>query len=349
MSPTGMTTSAAGDLAAEALRLVQVAPTQSLRLAREAVRAARDDHDPAAEAVAERALGLAWTYVGDLDEAIPRLRNSVALGRRARSTVLVAEARMSLAFVLCRRGQFGRALREAEAALVDVDGVVRARALVQLAVVHYYLGRSDDALAGYRRALPVLRQAGDIEWIQRALANRAIVHTFRHAYAAAEADLQEAARLCDDAGLALAAGIAQENLGFVHARRGDVPAALRHLDDAERRYRALGAQIGALLTDRSELLLSVGLSYEARIAAEQAVAELTRDHRQVALPEARLLLARAAALDGDPERALDQAGRAVRAFDRQKRTAWAALARLQLLTARLAGGGSAPVRPSHAA
>ncbi|MGH3941675.1 MAG: CHAT domain-containing protein [Pseudonocardiaceae bacterium] len=343
------TVSATGDRAAEALRLVQVAPTQSLRLAREAVRAARDERDPAAEAVAERALGLAWTYVGDLDEAIPHLRSSVALGRRARVAVLVAEARMSLAFVLCRRGQFGRALREAEASLVDVDGVVRARALVQRAVVHYFLGRSDEALAGYRRALPALRQAGDVEWIQRTLANRAIVHILRHAYPSAEADLQAAARLCDAAGLALSAGIVAENLAFLHVRRGDVPAALHYLDDAERRYRALGGQLGSLLTDRSELLLSVGLPYEARIAAEEAVAELTRDHRQVALAEARLLLARAAALDGDPERALDQAGRAVRAFDRQKRSAWAALARLQLLMARLHGNGLTSVRPSDAA
>ncbi|MGH4015196.1 MAG: CHAT domain-containing protein, partial [Pseudonocardiaceae bacterium] len=345
---TGRTTSAASEAAYEALRLVQVAPAQSLHIAGDAVSAARAHRDPAAEAVAERALGLAYTYVGDLDEAISHLRSSVARGRRARTAVLVAEARMSLAFVLGRRGHLRRALREIEAALADLDGVARARALVQRAAIHQQLGRSDEALAGYRRALPALRQAGDLEWVQRALANRAIVHTFRHAYPAAEADLQEAARICDQLGLTLAAGFAQENLAFVHVRRGDVPAALRHLDAAEQHYRALGSQTGSLLTDRSELLLSVGLIYEARVAAEQAVGELTRDHRHVALPEAHLLLARAAALDGDPQRALDQAGRAVRAFERQQRSAWAALARLQLLTARLAEG-SRPVRPSHAA
>ena len=340
--------SAASELAYEALRLVQIAPAQSLRLAREAVCAAQARHDLTAQAVAERALGLAWTYVGDLDEAIPHLRNSVAQSRRAGAPILVAEARMSLAFVLGRRGHVRRALREVEAALAGADGVVRARVLVQRAAIHQQLGRPDEALAGYRRALPALRQAGDIEWVQRALANRAVVHTFRHAYTAAKADLHEAARLCDEAGLALSAGFVQENLAFVHARCGDVPAALRHLDEAERYYRALGAQTGSLFIDRSELLLSVGLTYEARITAEQAVAELSRDHRQVALPEAHLLLARAAALDGDPQRALDQASRAVRAFDRQQRSAWAALARLQLLTARLADG-SRPVRPSHPA
>ncbi|MGH3991911.1 MAG: tetratricopeptide repeat protein, partial [Pseudonocardiaceae bacterium] len=221
---TGRTTSAASEAAYEALRLVQVAPAQSLHIAGDAVSAARAHRDPAAEAVAERALGLAYTYVGDLDEAISHLRSSVARGRRARTAVLVAEARMSLAFVLGRRGHLRRALREIEAALADLDGVARARALVQRAAIHQQLGRSDEALAGYRRALPALRQAGDLEWVQRALANRAIVHTFRHAYPAAEADLQEAARICDQLGLTLAAGFAQENLAFVHVRRGDVPA-----------------------------------------------------------------------------------------------------------------------------
>ncbi len=344
----GRMTSAVSESADEALRLVQVAPAQAMHLAGEVVSAARAHRDPDAEAVAERALGLAYTYVGDLDEAISHLRSSVALGRRARAVVLVAEARMSLAFALGRRGHLRRALREIEAALADLDGVARARALVQRAVIHHQLGRADEALAGYRRALPMLRQAGDLEWVQRALANRAIEHVFRHAYSAAEADLQEAARICDRLGLALSAGFVQENLAFVNARRGDVPSALRHLDAAERHYRALGSQTGALLTDRSELLLSVGLIYEARIAAEQAVAELTRDHRRIALPEAHLLLARAAALDDDPERALDQAGRAVRAFTRQRRSAWAALARLHLLRARLAAG-SRPVRPSQVA
>ncbi|MGH4025895.1 MAG: CHAT domain-containing protein, partial [Pseudonocardiaceae bacterium] len=338
--------SAGSESAYEALRLVQVAPAQSLRLAREAAGVARTRRDPATESVAERALGLAYTYVGDLDEAIAHLRASVTLGRRARVVVLVAEARMSLAFALGRRGHLRRALREIDAALADLDGVARARALVQRAVIHHQLGRADEAVAGYRRALPVLRQAGDLEWVQRVLANRAIEYVFRHAYVAAETDLQEAARICDQLGLALSAGIVQENLAFVNIRRGDVPAALRYFDSAERHYRALGAQTGSLLTDRSELLLSVGLIYEARVAAEQAVAELTRDHRAVALPEAHLLLARAAALDGDPERALDQAGRAARTFTRQRRSAWAALARLQLLTAHLATGTPA-VRPAQ--
>ncbi|MGH3909293.1 MAG: CHAT domain-containing protein, partial [Pseudonocardiaceae bacterium] len=126
----------------EALRLVQVAPAQAMRLAGEVVSAARAHRDPDAEAVAERALGLAYTYVGDLDEAISHLRSSVALGRRARAVVLVAEARMSLAFALGRRGHLRRALREIEAALADLDGVARARALVQRAVIHHQLGRA---------------------------------------------------------------------------------------------------------------------------------------------------------------------------------------------------------------
>ncbi len=71
-----------------------------------------------------------------------------------------------------------------------------------------------------------------------------------------------------------------------------------------------------------------------------------RGHLRRALREIEAALA--AALDGDPKRALDQAGRAVRAFIRQRRSAWAALARLQLLKVRITAG-SRPVRPSEAA
>ena len=335
--------------AREALRLVQVAPVRSLALAREAATAAHAHGDAAAASVADRAQGLAWTYVGDLDEALVHLRSAVEQGRRAGSAVLVAEARMSLAFALGRRGQHRGALREIETALADLDGVAHARGLVQRAAIHQQLGRFAEALAGYRRALPALRRAADGEWAQRALANRAVLHAFRHAYAAAEADLREAAALCEALGLRLSAAIVAENLGFVHARRGQVPAALRQLDLAERHYRALGANTGSLLVDRAELLLSVGLAGEARADAEQAVTELVRDHRDVALPEARLLLARAATLDGDPAHAVEQGTLAADDFDRQGRTAWGALARVRLLAARLCLGGPAGVPSSAAA
>ena len=71
-------------------------------------------------------------------------------------------------------------------------------------------------------------------------------------------------------------------------------------------------------------------------AAEEAVAEFEQQRRKTGLPEARLLLAQAAILDGKASRGLQQARTAVLEFGRQQRPRWAALARFTVLRARLA-------------
>jgi tetratricopeptide (TPR) repeat protein len=325
------------DRAIEALRLAEADPRRSVPLATSVLRGARSRGDFATASVAARALGLAALHLQDPDAAMRQLRSAAALGQRAGSADLTAEARMRLAFVLNVRGRPGRAIREIDAVLRDLDGAPRARAQAQRAAIMHQLGRLDEALAGYRTALPALRQAGDDVWVKRVLSNRGVLHGQRHEFAAAQADLTEAEVLCRrlDQGLTLA--FIQQNLGWVCSRRGDIPKALDYLDQAEQRLRSLHSQLGWVLTDRSELLLSVGLTTEARQAAEQAVLAFERERREIALPEIRLLLARAASLAGDSAGALAQSRRAAREFTRQQRPQWAVLARFAVLTARLAG------------
>jgi tetratricopeptide (TPR) repeat protein len=200
------------------------------------------------------------------------------------------------------------------------------------------LGRNDEALSYYQRAIPGLRRAADHLWLQRALFNRGVLHGYRHEFAAAEADLREAERVCLSLGLGLSLGFVQQNLGWVRAIRGDVPSALTYFDQAEHRLGSMGAGIGEVLTDRSQLLLSASLVSEAREAAEQAVQLFERDRRQLMLPEVRLLLAQAASLDGQSTEAVDQGRRAVREFTAQQRPEWASLARFVLLMARRGAG-----------
>lgn len=321
--------------AREALRLVQIEPARAAELATLSSQLARQQGNCATAAVAERARGLAALHLADLDTAVRHLRTAVALARRAGSSELAAEARMTLAFALNRRGKPTHALAEIDAALGDLGTLARARARVQRAAIQQQLGRLDDALAGYRAALPVLRRAADGEWEQRVLLNRGLLHAFRHNYAAATKDLCAAERLCASLDLRLPAAFVQENLGFVASRLGDIPTALHHFDAAARRYRALNAPIGSLLVERSELLLSVRLVAEAREAAQQAVAEFERTKRGLTTPEARLLLARTAVLDAEPGLALREARQAVREFQRQNRPEWVALARLAVVTARI--------------
>ena len=122
-----------------------------------------------------------------------------------------------------------------------------------------------------------------------------------------------------------------------------MPAALESLGEAERRLEFLGAPVGTVLVDRSELLLSLRLVAEARDNAVRAIAEFERLRREISLPQAQLLLAEANLLDGDPAGALDAAGAATRAFARQRRREWVALARYTALRCRLAAPNAVPV------
>jgi tetratricopeptide (TPR) repeat protein len=329
-------TGTAQDAATEALELAEADPAKSMVLAHRAARQARTDRDLVTLSLAERALGLAAMQLEDPGAALSHLRAAIRLGNQAGSAQLAAEARMRLAFALNVRGRGRQALREIEASLLALTGTARAQAQAQRAAILIQLGRIDEALPDCDAALAALRPAGEHVWVQRVLYNRAVLYGYRQQFAAAEADLHEAAGLCRMLRLDLSLGFVHQNLGWIAGLRGDVPTALNYLDLAEQCFRAHGAPVGELLTDRSQLLLSVRLIPEARQAAAAAVAEFELQGRQVGLPEARLLLAQAAILDGQPDDGLKQARAALREFDRQDRARWVTLARWVVLRARLA-------------
>ncbi|MBO3749180.1 CHAT domain-containing protein [Streptosporangiaceae bacterium NEAU-GS5] len=324
---------AAPDPAGELLRMAEADPARLRGMAAPYSSGA----DPALASVAERALGVAAIHLDDLGTAAAHLRNAMRLARRAGDPALAAEARIRLAFVSSLRGRPQQAIAEIDLALPDLHGIARARADVQRAAVFNHLGRHDDTVASSRLPISTLRRTGDGLWLQRALSNRAVAYGHRMEYAAAEADLREAESICLSLDLDLSLAVVQLNLGWVRSRRGDVPAALGYLDQAERTFRAFGAhQLGWLLSDRSELLMSVGLIGEAREAAEESVARLASGRRTIGLPEVRLLLARAAMLQGDLDVSVREAQQAVAEFDQQRRPEWAVLARYVALRSRVA-------------
>jgi CHAT domain-containing protein/tetratricopeptide (TPR) repeat protein len=330
-----MVSVASEDRAREALRMAESDPGRSVELAAAARQLAQVEGDLSAASVAERAWGLGAAHLNDVDAAVRHLRQAIQLGQRASSQQLAAEARMTLAGMLTWRGNPRAALREIDAALAGLTGVERARAQAQRGAILHTLGRLDEGMDSYRTALRALRRADDRVWLQRVLQNRGIAHAQRHEFAAAEADLHAAEKLCHELKLDLTLGHVHENLGFISARRGDVPTALAYLDLAEARFRLLHSHLGRVKTDRASVLLSVRLLAEARQAADEAVHQLEREARGMAVPEARLLLAQAALLDGDLPHAQQQARRAMREFTRNQRWEWAALARLTLADCKL--------------
>jgi tetratricopeptide (TPR) repeat protein len=327
------------ELAEEALRLAEADPAEAVARARTVVRRAGRSADAVAQAVAERAWGLALRHRGDLDRALVHLRRAVDVALAAQESGIAGEARMSLAFALVERGRSTQALEEIDQALDALEGVAAARALTQRGAILFEVGRHADALRDWAVALPVLEDAGDLLWSYRVVSNRGLVRAYRHEFAGAEDDLRTAEELAGRLALPLTVGFTQANLAFVLGLRGDVPAALDHSARAEARIREHGAQVGELLKDRAELLLSVRLVSEARDTAEQSVAEYERERRSIKLPQVRLVLAQAALLEDDAEGASGHARRAVAEFRRQRRPEWAALAQLWVLRAQHLSGG----------
>src|SRR6266545_4956574 len=270
------------------------------------------------------ALAQAWEAVrlADTDprRAAPVAAQAVRSARRERDPRAVAVAERAWGHSLLQRGDLD----------AGIDHLRRS--------VAYGRRAGSASLVEFQVALPALRAASDELGVARMLVNRGILHAYRHAFTAAVKDLREAEVLSRRLGRPLAVGIIAENLGFVETLRGDVPAALAHLDRAEQIIGTHGGQVAPVRYDRGVLLLSVGLAAEARQAAELAVTAFQREGRHLKVPEARLLLAQAAAVAGDWATATAHARQAMHELGRQRRAEWAALARLVTLQAGLASG-----------
>jgi tetratricopeptide (TPR) repeat protein len=326
--------------AEDALALAQVDPRGAGRLAVEVLDRTWVLPPSEAAAVAERALGLVARELDDIEGAVAHLTRSVELGLAvggARS-VRAAQARMSLSLALAYAGRSEEALAQAELAAPALSPVDRARLDMQRALVLQRLGRLDEALEGYRRALRATRRLGDRHGEARILTNRGVLNALRGDFRAAEADLSQAAALFDELGQVLYAAKARHNIGFACARRGDIPAALTWYERAEVEYRRLGISEAIALVDRCEALLSVRLIPEAVATATRAVDELAARGMQADLGPARLLLAEAVLLDGRPADSAHLAELARRSFVAQHRPGWAAWASYACLRAAWAGG-----------
>jgi tetratricopeptide (TPR) repeat protein len=322
---TSSTTATSG--AAGALLLVRADPLRARAEAEEALAAALAAADGEEASIAERVLGLAAREANDLAASATHLRSAIRMAERAGFPSRAAEARMSLAGTLQMMGRGADALREADRAAPDLHGVDRARLLVQRGTVLMELGRLDEALVDYERALPVLRRGGDGLWEARLLVNRGLVWWHRGSMTAAEADIATAERLYAELGQHRSVAQARRNLGLVACLRGDIPTALTRFDDADRYFARLGRTEATVESDRCQVLLDARLLAEARDCARRAADELTRDGRVGYAAIARLHLAEAFLATGDADTARDVAEEARRAFGRQGRTSWAALAR----------------------
>ena len=158
---------------------------------------------------------------------------------------------MSMASALALRGAPQQAFEAIELALQDLHGLSAARARVQRSAILQELGRLDAALDDLRLGLPGLRRAHDAQWEVRALSNRSLIWTARRSFAAAEADLIRAERLCDEHGLGLAGAYVEQNLGCL--TRTEVTSRPRWPTSTRRRRSTTTWESGSARCSSTEL------------------------------------------------------------------------------------------------
>ncbi|WP_433239928.1 CHAT domain-containing protein [Streptosporangium sp. CA-135522] len=318
------------------LPLVFARPEDALSRARAVLAAEPTAHDAS---VAQQVLGIWERDFGDLHTALGHLRRARDLAARSGSSDREADVLATLGAALVHAGRTQRGVEALNRAVTRGTGTTLARVLFRRGYVWWVLGRHREALDDLRRAVPVLRQAGDVIWTARALTLRATVHLAMGSAERAETDFGGAERLWATTDQEHDKADAVESRGLAAFRSGDIPAALRLLDEAARRYAALGTPMFMLNIRRCEVLMAVGLAREALDEADAATDMLESIGGQ-STRKAELLLAaaRAANAAGDAETAVARATAATRLFSSQRREWWGAHARLVLVEARLAGG-----------
>ncbi|AJP05957.1 tetratricopeptide repeat protein [Streptomyces cyaneogriseus subsp. noncyanogenus] len=316
--------------------MVFAAPNEALTQAREVLAA---DPSPLHASVAHQVIGIWQRDFGDTRLALTHLRRARDLAARADSADREADVLATLGVALVHTGRTRQGLAAFERGVARGTGHTRARVLYRRAYAWWVLGHHREALEDVRRAVPVLRQADDVIWTARALTLRATVHLALGAVERAEADFAAAEALWETTGQEHDKADSVESRGLAAFRSGDIPAALRLLDEAEERYAKLGTPTFMLNIRRCEVLMAAGLAPEALAEADAAIRALDGIGGQ-STRKAELLLtaARAARLAGDARTATERAALAVRLFAGQRRTWWETHARLVLLEARYAAG-----------
>ena len=260
-----------------------------------------------------------------------------------RHGALVARMVITLAYLEAEQGRADYGLRLLDRAESAVAAADRGHLHSQRGLMLLRTGRWAEALGQLTTAEPLA--GGDPELQARVLLNRSVVHLNTGDVRLARGDLRRSASIAADAGLALLAAKATQNLGYCDLLAGDIPAALHQFDVAARAYEATApGMLPVLATDRARALLAAGLAEDAAVALDGVIAAFRRQRLDQNLGEAELNRAQAARAAGDLAAARRWAGLAMRRFQARGNDAWAALAELTRLgaafrSARAAGRG----------
>ncbi len=228
--------------------LVQGHHQQAAGHLRQAAAMFRKAGDQSREATALSSLAVVSRRLGHYQWAGDQQRRALALARQIGNRYIEAQALMRLGAVDRNRRRYQQALEHTQEALYVSrqigDPMSEAAALTRLAVTEQHLGRYQDAKAHHEMALILFRRGGDLSGEAEArdglgelsLAMGQFEDAVGHHVAALHlaeqvSDLNEQAR-------------AHHGLACAHQAIGDHTRARSHLEEALRRFSALGAPEG---------------------------------------------------------------------------------------------------------
>ena len=239
-------------------------------------------------------------------------------------------------------GDGGAELREARRLAESLgDPVLLFTVVNQSGLLSLRRGRYADALTDFARAELLVGHATQREACNLYL-NRGNLRLERLELAAARRDLQaciDRARPDPDRGVdgdADALMMAKHNLGYLEYLRGNLPLALRLMDEAAPLATGISSATGLL--DKARVLVEAGLTDEADRALVAAAEEFRRGRLYYELAETELARAECAALRDRLAEARALAGQARTHFRRRGNDRWRRMAELTLLLADQAAG-----------
>jgi tetratricopeptide (TPR) repeat protein len=317
----------------ELLRLALSRPAEALA---EAGRILAGAADQKTASVARQARAIVLRDSGRFAEAVTELHLALGLARASGDHEREIDVRATLGVALVMAGRTAAGLAALDAAAAASTGRLAGRVLMRRGYRLATLGRRDEALADLKRAIILLRRAGDSLWEARARTSRFGVYAHLGQAARGDRDLTIAEGLYLEAGQELEAAMTIHNKADLAVQQGDLPAALAYLDEAERRYVELDFTSSDLVFDRCKVLLAAGLAVEALAEADAGVDRLAEGSADKA--ELLFAAARAAQAAGRPADAAVRASAARDLFRRQHRAWWTARATFVLVQSRYDAG-----------
>ena len=288
-----------------------------------------------------RAMSIAARILGRHEEAIEHASEAKTEAEDADDAEQQLLAVLTMVGPLVSLGRLGDALD-----LVDGAGhlattpYLQARWSYQRGNVLDFNGDLADAVAAYTFALPSFRDAADDPMVRSTLQNLGSLHIVTGDLELAEAELTEALALAQSRDELPAISGIEHNLGLLASYHGDVPRALRLLQDSDDIYMKVTGAAAPQHVARCDVLMSAGLFREARALAVAIAGANRRSGDLGHLCDALVVSARAALLTGQIEEAVRESREAMGSAQSQGRPVLASDAHRILVEARFRSEGA---------